>query len=302
MIAVSGASGRLGRLTIRLLLEHVDASRVVALTRTPQAVADLPVTTRVADFDDPDGLSAAFDGLDRLLLVSTNHLGGGRRIRQHRSAVRAAAAAGVGHVLYTSMLGAGDPRQRATADHHATETALVASGVPFTVLRHSLYTELILLGLDVAVATGMLVDNSGCGATSYVTRGDCAAVAASLLAQGGHEGEFLEVTGPRAVSPVDLATMISEYTGVGVRFVPITDDDVVADLVAHGMAGPAARRFATLGAAVRHGCTSTVTDVVERLTGRRATSVATVLAATCTTDVFAVDHPLPGRLLCNDGA
>ncbi|MDT5036317.1 MAG: hypothetical protein QOE03_1502, partial [Micromonosporaceae bacterium] len=169
------------------------------------------------------------------------------------------------------------------ADHRATETALAESGLAYTVLGNSMYTQLIPMGLDVMLATGMLLDNSDDGATSYVTREDCAAVAAAVLAGGGYEGQRLEVTGPRAVTQAEIAALITEFTGIRVRYRPITDEQTVGDLVAHGMPEPQARLFATIGTSTRNGYTRVVTDVVERITGRRATSVAEFLAATCAT-------------------
>jgi NAD(P)H dehydrogenase (quinone) len=297
MIAVSGASGQLGRLTLRLLLERVDAACVVALTRTPDAVADLGVQTRMADFDDPASLVRAFDGAERLLLVSTNVFDTtGRRIEQHANAVRAAAQAGVGHVVYTSISQAGDPGNPAAVaiDHRMTEAMLASSGLRYTVLRHNMYTQLILMGLDVTLATGLLLDNSGDGASAYVTREDCAAVAAAVLARGGYEGRRLEVTGPRAVTQADVAAMISEFTGIAVRYLPITDDDTVVDLVAHGMPERRARRFATIGTSIREGYTATVTDVVPRVSGRPATSVADFLAASFGISRRVAHHPRSG--------
>ncbi|GIJ70970.1 NAD(P)H-binding protein [Virgisporangium ochraceum] len=284
MIALTGASGRLGRLVTRMLLERVDAAGVVALSRTPQALAGIGVATREVDFDRPHTLPRALDGVDRLLLISTNVLG--RRVRQHDVAVRAAAAAGVGHVLYTSIARAADDDNPASvaADHRATEGALAASGVPYTVLRNSPYTQLVLMGIETMLATGTLLDNNGDGATAYVTREDCAAVAAEVLARGGHRGEVLEVTGPQAHTQFDIAALISAFSGVPVRYQPISDEATVADLVAAGMGEPEAREFATIGKAVRHGYTSLVTDVVERVTGRPATSVAEFL-----------ESRLPGR-------
>jgi NAD(P)H dehydrogenase (quinone) len=195
--------------------------------------------------------------------------------------------AGVGHVLYTSFAGAGDPAHPAAdaADHRASETALAESGLAYTVLRNSMYTQLILMGLDVALTSGMLVDNSGYGATSYVTREDCAAVAAAVLAQGGYEGQRLEVTGPRALTLVEIAALITEFSGVAVRYLPVTDEETVAALVAYGMAEPAARLFATIGKSTRDGYTNVVTDVVERITGHRAMSVADFLKANCVAPV-----------------
>jgi NAD(P)H dehydrogenase (quinone) len=281
MIALTGASGQLGRLTARSLLDHVDAARVVALSRTPEALADLAVARRAADFDAPDTLVRAFDGVDRLLIIGTNVLDAtGRRIRQHTNAVRAAARAGVGHIIYISISRADDPGNPAAmaADHRATELALADSGVPYTVLRNNLYTQLILVGLDIPLSTGLLVDNNGYGASAYVTREDCAAVAATVLAHGGYEGQRMEVTGPTALTLSDVAALISEFSGLPVQYVPISDEQTVIELVAHGMPAPLARRFATIGTAVRRGYTSTVTDTVKQVTGRAAVSVAEFLA------------------------
>ncbi len=280
MIALTGASGRLGRLVARSVLERIDADRVVALSRTPAALAGIGVATREADFDEPASLARALDGVERLLLISTNVLSPtDRRIRQHGNAVRAAATAGVGHVLYTSIARADDHGNPASvaADHRVTEAALAGSGLPYTVLRNSPYTQLVLMGIETMLATGTLLDNSGDGATAYVTREDCAGVAAEVLAHGGHEGAVLEVTGPRAHTQFDIAALISEFSGMPVRYRPISDEATVADLVAAGMGEPEARHFATIGKAVRHGYTSLVTDTVERITGRRPTSVAEFL-------------------------
>jgi len=282
MIAVTGASGRLGRLVVRLLLQHVDAASVLALSRSPGAGADLGVSSRLVNFDDPDTLPSAFDGVERLMIISTNVLDpAGRRVRQHANAVRAAARAGVGHLVYSSISCADDPAHPAAvaADHRATEAVLADCGVPYTVLGNCMYTELIVMGLDATLATGLMLDNCGGGASAYVSRVDCAAVAAAVLANGGHEGQRLNVTGPQALTQWEIAALLTEFSGVPVRYVPIRDEETVAGLVAHGMPEPTARQFATIGRSIREGYTSTVTDVVERTTGRRATSIADFLAA-----------------------
>jgi NAD(P)H dehydrogenase (quinone) len=280
MIALTGASGRLGRLVARMLIERVDAGRVVALSRTPQALAGIRVAAREVDFDHPHTLPRALDGVERLLLISTNVLSPtDRRVRQHGNAVRAAAAAGVGQVLYTSIARADDGEHPASvaADHRATEFALAEAGVPFTVLRNSPYTQLVLMGIESMLAGGILLDNNGDGATSYITREDCAAVAAEVLAHGGHHDAVLEVTGPQALTQFDIAALITEFSGVPVRYEPISDEATIADLVAAGMGEPEARQFATIGTAIRNGYTSLVADTVERITGRPPTSVAEFL-------------------------
>src|SRR5437762_8692746 len=162
MIGLTGASGRLGRLVLDRLVEHVDAVRVVALTRTPDLLRPCPVATRFADFDSGDALARAFGGIERLLLISTNVFDPcGHRIRQHTNAVQAAARAGVRHVIYTSISRAGDPAHPAAvaADHRTTEAALADSGLAYTVLRHSIYTQVAFMGLDVMLSSGLLLDN-----------------------------------------------------------------------------------------------------------------------------------------------
>jgi NAD(P)H dehydrogenase (quinone) len=283
MIVVSGASGQLGRRTVEYLRERTDAGPVVALTRTPDKVADLGVATRRADFDDPDGLPAAFDGAERLLLISTDAVGvPGHRIRQHTNAIQAAVKAGVGHVIYTSIVRTTDPGNPALVapDHAATEWALVDSGLPYTMLRENVYTDMLLYSAPAAVAGGVLARNEGDGEIAYVTRDDVAAVAAAVLAEGGYEGVRLDLTGPAAVTQAEIAAILSEVTGVRIAYQPLTDDEFVAGLVEHtGLPEPAARGYATFGEAARGGWLREVSDAVARVAGREPTSVADFLAA-----------------------
>lgn len=283
MIVVSGASGQLGRRTIEYLRERTDAARVIALTRTPDKVADLGVTARQADFDDPDGLVSALDGVQRLLIISTDVLDpAGTRIRQQTSAVQAAAKAGVEHVLYTSFVHATDASNPAfvAPDHAATEQALAEAGVAFTLLRENVYTDTLLATAPGAVASGMLTSNNGDGRVAYVARDDIAAVAAALLAEGGYEGQTLDLTGPAALTQAEVAQALSDVTGVPVRHQPLTDHEAVAGMVRYaGMPQFLAEAYATFGRAARDGWLAGVSDVVARVAGRRPTSVAEFFAA-----------------------
>src|SRR5688572_4132794 len=181
LVVVTGAGGQLGAAVVAELVALRPGS-VRALTRNPARVAVPGLDVRRADFDDPDGLLGAFDGADRLLLISTDRIG--HRVAQHRAAVAAAARAGVGHVFYTSAVNADDPANPAPVvpDHRATEEALAASGLPWTALRNGIYTETLLLAVRPAVAAGVYASNGGDGAISYVTRGDLASATAAVLA------------------------------------------------------------------------------------------------------------------------
>ena len=189
---------------IELLIE-ANAGYIIAATRTPEKIAHLAargVEVRPADFDDPGSLATAFAGADRLLLISTDVLDGtDRRIIQHRNAVNAAVQAGVRHVVYTSLTNPEPGSPIAIApDHYATEQALAASPLDWTVLRNNIYTDYQLSGLARAVATGKLVAAAGAGGVGYVTRDDCARAAFAALVAHSSGREVLDITGPAIVT------------------------------------------------------------------------------------------------------
>jgi NAD(P)H dehydrogenase (quinone) len=279
-VAVTGASGQLGRRATELLLERLDPSEIVAITRRPEALDDLAgrgVELRYGDFDDPASLAAAFDGVERLLLISAEEIG--RRVGQHRAAIDAAVAAGVRHVAYTSVANPSEANPAAVVpDHRATEQALRDSGVAWTFLRNNLYAEHQVASAQAAVGAGRLVTNAGDGATAYVSRDDCAAAAAAVLAGGGHEGRAYEITGPEAVTAAGFAELAGELAGVELPVVSVGDEEYVAGLVAAGIPEPGARLAASFGTATREGWLATVTSAVEELTGRPPRALREVLS------------------------
>ncbi|WP_131741812.1 SDR family oxidoreductase [Actinomadura roseirufa] len=276
MLAVSGASGHLGGLTLHHLVQRVDASHVVALSRTPDRVPGLGVRTRTADFSDPGGLVRALDGVERLLVISVDAITG--RVPLHANAIEAATKAGVRHVVYTSTPRAGDPGNPSAVarDHRETEGLLAESGLAFTSLRFNMWpTMLTYLGVaQRAVASGTLPSNAGDGRVGYLGKDDGAAVAATVLADGGSDGQFLEVTGPAAVSDAELAGVLADVSGRPVRHVPASGEEVVSHLAGHGVTEPFARAWAANGVVRHDGWFDVVTHTVERLTGRTATTVA----------------------------
>ena len=281
-LLVTGAGGQLGRAIVESLLAS-GATDVVAATRDPAKLADLAargVTVRKADFDEPASLPAAFAGVERALLVSTDALGQpGQRIAQHRAAVAAAVAAGVKHIAYTS---APSPRPQANGgvldDHFWTEAAIFASGLDFTILRHHLYAETILTGAAQAVASGQLFSAAGGRGRSYVTRDDCAAAdAAALLTATGRQ--ILDVTGPEAVTPDALAALLSEVSGKPVAHVPLTPEQLTGGLVAAGLPAFVAGLLVDFDVQASEGHHAILTPVVKALTGRDPTAARAFLQA-----------------------
>ncbi|PTL81774.1 SDR family oxidoreductase [Vitiosangium sp. GDMCC 1.1324] len=282
-LLVTGASGQLGRRVLELLLDR-KAGPLIATTRNPESLKEFAargVEVRRADFDDEAGLVQAFRGAGRVLLISTDALDRpGRRIAQHRAAVRAAEAAGVKHVVYTSVPNPYPGSPVAVADdHRETEAALAASRLDFTILRNNLYLELQLQPLKSAIASGQLVDARGTGATAFVTREDCARAAAAALAEPATGRRTLDVTGPAAVTSDELAAITSELVGRKVVHVSVPPDALIQGMVEHGLPRPVAALLASFDAGTQKGDFSGVTDTVQRLTGRAPQSVRDFLAS-----------------------
>lgn len=281
-LLVTGAGGQLGRRVVELLLD-AGASDIVATSRDPSKLADLAargVEVRKADFDDPASLPAAFAGAERLLLISTDSLGApGQRIVQHRAAVAAAVAAGVKHIAYTS---APSPRPEIGGgvldDHFWSEQAVIASGLDWTLLRHNLYAEVILMGAGHAVASGQLVTATGGQGRSYVTREDCARVdAAALLTATGRQ--ILDVNGPEAVTQDQVAALLAEVSGRPVSHIGVTADQLRAGLLGAGLPPFMADVLVDFDVMAAQGYHALLAPTVKTLTGREPGSVRDFLLA-----------------------
>src|SRR5476649_929627 len=149
MIAITGATGQLGRLVIAALLKKVPANQIIAAVRSPEKakdLADLGIEVRKADYSQPATLESAFKGVEKLLLISSSEAG--QREAQHQAVIEAAKRAGVKLLAYTSLLHADKKLLGLSADHLATEAGLRASGVPVVVLRNGWMRAARLLSPD----------------------------------------------------------------------------------------------------------------------------------------------------------
>ena len=281
-LAITGASGQLGRRTAELVLAQYAPSDVILATRTPAALGDLAARgadVRYANFEEPASLRAAFAGAERLLLISATDLQ--RRVSQHSAAIDAAMAAGVRHVIYTSGSGPAQPNPAAVApSHHATEQALAASGLAWTVLRNSLYADYQVAEAQRAVETGVLLHNRGGGSVAYVAREDCAAAAAAVLLQRGHDAAIYDITGGEKYTADALAVLYAELGGRRVEVRAVDDEAFVAGLV--GAAADDHLRYgaellASFGRAIREGYLDVCSDAVAKLAGRRPRTLREVL-------------------------
>src|SRR6201994_480896 len=281
-IIVSGASGQLGRLVAEQLLGRVAPEDVILMTRTPDALTELArlgAEVRHGDFDEPGSLANAFAGGERLLLISTMAVG--RRVQQCRAALDAAARAGVGHVVYTSLTNpvAGHPSGEVVDEHRECEELARSCGLAWTVLRNAAYAELQVPLGAVAAAYGRLVTNAGDGRVAPISRSDCAAAAVAVLTTDGHDGKTYEITGAEALTQADIARALTDVTGKAVKVVPTGDRRLMWGLARLGTPKPTARAIVNLGIATREGYFDVVDPAFEQLTGRHARSLRDVLIA-----------------------
>jgi NAD(P)H dehydrogenase (quinone) len=225
-----------------------------------------------------------------MLLISTARVG--TRVGQHANAANAAVAAGVKHIVYTSIMSADQPNNPAIVknDHFATEEIIKSTGAAWTFLRDSQYAEAIAMAvIPPALANGSLPDNAHDGAIAFVSRDDCVASAVGVLTTPGHENRAYDITGPELSSFPKAVAMAIEMTGRKIDYRYVSDEEMFAYFDSLGVPRHASDDpsksiipwssddMVTFGQAIREGYFSRATDSVEKLTGRKPRSLLDVL-------------------------
>lgn len=275
-IGITGATGHLGRLVINGLKEQGSAAEIVALARSPEKAADLGVTVRAADYDNPQTLRSALQGVGTLLLISGSEVG--KRTAQHRAVIQAAREAGVSRIVYTSLLHADKSPLSLAEEHMATETELKASGIPFTILRNGWYTENYASSIAGALAGGAVVGSAGEGRISSATRADYADAAVAAVTGSGHEGRTYELAGDTAWTLGDLAAELSRQTGRTIAFNNLPEAEYAGVLAGFGLPQPVAQMIAGWDTGISHGALFDDSRQLSTLIGRPTTPLATSVA------------------------
>ncbi|NVO24494.1 SDR family oxidoreductase [Donghicola mangrovi] len=276
-IAITGATGQLGRIVIEQLKAVVPADQIVALVRSPEKAADLGVEARAFDYDAPETLVPALAGVDKLLLISGSDLG--KRVAQHTAVIAAAKEAGVGFIAYTSLLHADTNTLSLAPEHVGTEQALAASGIPHTLLRNGWYTENYTMSLPAAVQHNALIGSAGEGRISSASRADYAAAAVAVLSTEGHGGKTYELSGDSDYSLSELAAEVSKQTGKDIPYVNLPEADYTAALVQAGLPEGFAAALASFDVEASKGALYDKGKTLSDLIGRPTTPLSEVVAA-----------------------
>ena len=276
MIAITGATGQLGRLVVEKLKGKIPASDIVALVRSPQKAAGLGVAAREADYDRPETLGRALEGIETLLLISSNEVG--KRATQHRAVIEAAKKAGVKRVVYTSLLHADTTPLSLADEHRQTEAELKASGIPYTILRNGWYTENYTASIPGALAGGAFVGSAGEGRISSATRADFADAAVAVLTTEGQEGQTYELAGDEAWTLSDLAAEVSRQTGRKIPYRDLPEAEYADALKGFGMPEGFAQMIAGWDVGASQGALFDDSRQLSKLTGRPTTPLSAAVA------------------------
>lgn len=274
MIAITGASGELGRLVIKCLLKRISADQITGLIRDPskaQGLVNLGVALRHADYNEPGTFAKALKGVDTLLLISSNETG--VRTTQHRTVIDAAKASGIKLIAYTSVLHADVSSLGLAADHRDTEEALRESGIPYVLLRNGWYSENYLANVPSALEHGVLLGSAADGRISSAPRADYAEAAAVVLTTEGQAGKVYELAGDSSYTLSDLASMISQNTEKPVIYQDLPQSEFEAVLSSIGLPAGLAALLADSDAAAAQGALYDDSGMLSALIERPTTPV-----------------------------
>ncbi|EMJ5884263.1 SDR family oxidoreductase [Enterobacter cloacae] len=275
MIAITGATGQLGRLVIEQLLKTVPANQIVAIVRNPakaEAQSQQGIVVRQGDYTDQAALTTALKGVEKLLLISSSEVG--QRATQHQNVINAAKAAGVTFIAYTSLLHADNSPLGLHVEHVATEKALATSGIPYALLRNGWYTENYLASAPPALEHGVFIGAAGEGKIASATRADYAAAAAKVVSEEGHAGKVYELAGDSSWTLSELAAELSKQSGKPVVYQNMSEADFAAALKSVGLPAGLADMLADSDVGASKGGLFDDSHTLSKLIGRPTTSLA----------------------------
>ncbi|WP_286190962.1 SDR family oxidoreductase [Synechococcus sp. FACHB-909] len=263
------------------MLRRVPADSIVAAVRNIDKASDiaaLGVQVRQADYNQPASLEAAFQGAERLLLISSSEIG--QRTCQHQAVIDAAKRSGVKLLAYTSVLHADTSVLALAQEHRETEAAILESGLPFVLLRNGWYTENYTAGVASALSLGAVVGCAGEGRIASAARADYAEAAATILTSNDPAGQVLELAGDTSYTLSDFAAAISRQIGKPIPYVNLPEADYRNALIGAGLPEPLAGLLADSDTGASQGALFDDGKQLSQLLGRPTTGLdAAIMAA-----------------------
>lgn len=272
MILITGANGNIGSQCATILRKQGEDVR--ALIRDPGsagALTELGCEVVVHDLNNPVP-SNIFEDVSAALFLTAAHE---NAAQQMRHLIFAALGSNIQQVVRLSALKAAATAPTANGRlHHESDHELMDSGLPFTIVRPHWFMQNLLWSMEDMVNKGELSQPMGQGKLGMIDARDIAEVCASLLSNGGFEGEVLTLTGPQSISFDEVAHAAGEAFGRPVGYTPVDHSLVREGAVAAGMGEWMADLVHDYGVAYSTGWGDFVTDDVKRVLGRPPRSIS----------------------------
>jgi NAD(P)H dehydrogenase (quinone) len=286
MILVTGANGHLGRAIVDSLMKKgVNANNIIGLVREEAKALDLiakGIEVRVGDYDWYTTLVQAFEGVEKLILVSGRDLT--TRIEQHDNVITAAKEAGVKHLLYTSFFDGNEvknsPFDFVSSSVKGTDATIKDSGIAYTLFKDNLYSELLPVMFGENVLKSGIYLPAGAGRAAYVTRPDIAEAIANVATQDGHLNREYNISNTENVSLAEVAAILSEIVGTEIKYVSPPQTDFIATMEKNGLPLQAVKIFAGISEAIKSGEFQSSTTDLEMLLNRKPTTMKQFLKQT----------------------
>ncbi|MEA5460461.1 SDR family oxidoreductase [Arcicella sp. LKC2W] len=282
-ILVTGVTGQLGKAVIDLLINKVSVSDIAVLVRDASKVENLKaqgVEIRVGDFNDETSLVSGFKGIDKLYFVSSNDIS--NRLQQHQNVVNAAKTAGVKHVIYTSFQrkneSADSPIAAIAESHLKTEQWLKESGIAYTFLQNSIYTDIVPMFLgEQVLENGTIFFPAGDGKVSFALRQDMAEASVAILTTEGHENKIYDFNSDQIITFQEIADILGEIAGKTIAYVSPTQEIYIETLSSAGVPMEYVGMFAGFAEAFKQNEFDKTSNTLETLTGKKPVAVADFL-------------------------
>ncbi len=279
MILITGATGNFGKATIDFLLKkNIAASNITAMVRDAAKAEDLKnkgINIKVGDYNNYNGLVNNFKGIDKLLLISSNDMV--HRDKHQENAVKAAKEAGVKHIVFTSFERINETETSPIATlakaYLDTEKLIRGSGIKYTILRNSLYADVLPMFLGEKVLETGIYFPAGDGKTAFTTRLDMAEASANILTSEGHENKEYIIANEVNYSMNDVASILSELSGKQIAYINPEPEAFKDALTKAGVPMEYVLMNAAFSEAIKQGEFSNTGTELGKLLGRKPTTL-----------------------------
>lgn len=279
MILVTGATGEFGKHAVQQLMKKgVNTADISVLSRSMEKANNYKedgITVKIGDYTNYDSLVKAFEGVDKLLFVSSSEIE--NRAEQHQNVVRAAKATGVKNIVYTSFMRNQETDNSAIAflmdSHLKTEKWIKDSGIAYTFLQNATYLDMLPMFIgEQVLETGVIMQPAENGKSSSVLRQELAEAAAAVLTSEGHENKAYPLVNNQAISYNEVAELIAEISGKNITYKSPSPEEYQATLKTYGVPDEYIGLFTSFSVAQANGELEMSDNSLEKLLGRKPTT------------------------------